>query len=35
MADNPRILNFYHLLNYRFNIPELQMGKEASGRFDE
>ena len=26
MADNPRILNFYHLLNYRFNIPEYQRG---------
>lgn len=26
MTDNPKILNFYHLLNYTFNIPEYQRG---------
>lgn len=26
MNDNPRVLNFYHLLNYCFNIPEYQRG---------
>ena len=26
MNDNPKVLNFYHLLNYRFNIPEYQRG---------
>lgn len=26
MNDNPKILNFYHLLNYDFNIPEYQRG---------
>jgi len=26
MNDNPKILNFYHLLNYSFNIPEYQRG---------
>lgn len=26
MNDNPKILNFYHLLNYVFNIPEYQRG---------
>ena len=26
MTENPKILNFYHLLNYKFNIPEYQRG---------
>ena len=26
MNDNPKVLNFYHLLNYHFNIPEYQRG---------
>ena len=26
MNDNPKVLNFYHLLNYSFNIPEYQRG---------
>lgn len=26
MNDNPKVFNFYHLLNYRFNIPEYQRG---------
>lgn len=26
MTDNPKVLNFYHLLNYVFNIPEYQRG---------
>ena len=26
MTNNPSVLNFYHLLNYRFNIPEYQRG---------
>ena len=26
MNDNPRVLNFYHLLNYCFNIPEYHRG---------
>ena len=26
MNDNPKVLNFYHLLNYCFNIPEYQRG---------
>ena len=26
MKDNPRVLNFYHLLKCKFNIPEYQRG---------
>ena len=26
MKDNPKVLNFYHLLKCKFNIPEYQRG---------